>query len=276
MVRRPPAAGSASPSTSRDGTRSIRKAVAVLRALAHGGSAGTRFADLLKQCEMPRPTVYRILGGLLEERLVVRIPGSERYALGPVTYELGLAASPGFGLREICAPFVEKIAEHTGDTAFLTLRKGLDGVCIDRQSGSYPIKTLTIDVGSRRPLGVGLGSIAILGALAAEEREAIMRANASRYRAIGAHTADRVRLLAGRVHKQAFGATAGDFIDGVGGFAVVIRHPVAAKPFAALSVASVVSRMPASRGKEILPLLRASARKVEAALASVTHLPSEG
>lgn len=275
MARRRLRTGSVSASKGSDGTRSIRKAVAVLRALADAGAGGARIPDLLKRCAMPRPTVYRILGGLVEERLVVRIPGVERYALGPVVYELGLAASPGFGLREICAPFVEKIAQYTGDTAFLTLRSGLDGVCIDRQLGSYPIKTLTIDIGSRRPLGVGLGSIAILGALAAEEREAVMRANASRYRAIGAHTADRVRMLAERVHRQAFGATAGDFIDGVGGFAVVIRQPVAARPFAALSVASLVSRMPASRGKEILPLLRASARKVEAALASITDLPSE-
>lgn len=247
--------------------------MAVLRALAGGGPAGVRIPELLQKCALPRPTLYRILGGLIEERLVTRIPGSERYALGAVTYELGLAASPGFGLREICAPFVEKIAEQTGDTAFLTLRTGLDGVCVDRQSGSFPIKTLTLDVGARRPLGVGLGSIAILGALAEPEREAVMRANGPRYRAIGAHTADRVRTLARRIERTGFGYTSGDFIDGVGGFAVVIRHPVAAKPFAALSVASLVSRMPPSRGKDILPLLRASTRKVERALVSLTDLP---
>jgi DNA-binding IclR family transcriptional regulator len=256
----------------RDGTRSIRKAVGVLRALAAGGAAGVGLSDLLAQCGLPRPTVYRILGGLIEERLVAKIPGSERYALGPLTYELGLAASPGFGLREICAPFVETIARRTGDTAFLTLRSGLEGVCIDRQSGSFPIKTLTIDVGARRPLGVGLGSIAILGALGVQEREAVMRANGPRYRAIGAHTADRVRALVQRVNQAGFGATAGDFIDGVGGFAVVLHHPVAGTSFAALSVAGPVSRRPASRGKEILPLLRASARKVEAALESVHDL----
>lgn len=276
MARRRKPADSLPLTAGSDGTRSIRKAVGVLRALAGGGGSGVRISELLKQCRLPRPTIYRILGGLVEERLVVRIPGSERYALGPVIYELGLCASPGFGLREICAPFVEKIAEHTGDTAFLTLRSGLDGVCIDRQLGSYPIKTLTIDVGDRRPLGVGLGSIAILGALPAQEREAVMRANGPRYRAIGAHTADRVRTLAERVHQQGYGATAADFIDGVGGFAVVIHHPVAAKPFAALSVASLVSRMPASRGKEILSLLRKSARKVETALSSVIDLPGEG
>lgn len=245
----------------------------MLRALADAGAAGATISAVREKCGMPRPTVYRILGGLVEERLVTRIPGSERYALGPVTYELGLAALPGFGLREICAPFVEKMAQHTGDTAFLTLRSGLDGVCIDRRLGSFPIKTLTIDIGARRPLGVGLGSIAILGSLAAAEREALMRANAPRYRAIGVHTPDRVRTLARRVEHEGFGFTAGDFIDGVGGFAVVIRHPVGARPFAALSVASLVSRMPASRGKDILPLLRASARKVEAALKSVTDLP---
>lgn len=234
--------------------------------MADAGRTGIGMAELLMKCAMPRPTLHRILGGLIAERLVVRIPGSERYALGPVTYELGLAASPGYGLREICAPFVEKIAQHTGDTAFLTLRSGLDGVCVDRQSGSFPIKTLTIDIGARRPLGVGLGSIAILGALAADEREAVMRANGPRYLEIGAHTADRVRTLVRRVGRERFGATAGDFIDGVGGFAVAIRNPLAGRPFAALSVASLVTRMPASRGKEILTLLNTSARKIEAAL----------
>ncbi|HLS87227.1 MAG TPA: IclR family transcriptional regulator [Burkholderiales bacterium] len=267
MAKRGSGAAAARPG-GREGTRSIRKAVGVLRALATGGTEGLRLNELLARCSVPRPTLHRILGALVDERLVTRIPGSERYALGSLAYELGLSALPGFGLREICAPFVEKLAEHTGDTAFLTLRRGLDGVCIDRRSGSFPIKTLTIDIGVRRPLGVGLGSIAILGALAQDEREAIMRANAPRYRAIGAHTADRVRALASRVNSAGFGATAGDFIDGVGGFAVVIRHPVGGRPFAALSVASLVSRMPPARGKEILPLLRSFTRKVETAIAA--------
>lgn len=245
----------------------------MLRALADGGGHGMRFPEIVERCSLPRPTVYRIVNGLVEERLVSRIPGSERYALGPLTYELGLAASPRFGLREMCGPFVEKVAQQTGDTAFLTMRSGLDGLCVDRQSGSFPIKTLTVDVGVRRPLGVGLGSIAILGALPEDERESVMRANAQRYRAIGAHTADRVRVLAAHVRKDGFGATAGDFIDGVGGFAVVIRDPMKGRAFAALSVASLVSRMPPARGKEILPLLRASCRKIEAALVSVKGLP---
>src|SRR3970040_1073073 len=71
------------------------------------------------------------------------------------------------------------------------------------------------------------------------------------------------------------GPPPGAFTARSGGVAVCPRHPVAAKPFAALSVASLVSRMPPSRGKEILPLLRSSARKVEAALTPLTDLPNE-
>lgn len=257
-----------------DGTRSIRKAVSILRALADGARAGVPISHVVEKCGLPRPTVYRILGGLVEERLVTRIPGSDRYALGPLTHELGLAATPGFGLREICAPVVAKIAESTGDTASLTLRSGLDGVCIDRQLGSFPIKALTVDIGFRRPLGFGLGSVAILGALPSGERDAVMKANATRYRALGSHTADRVRALARQVEEKGFGFTASDFIDGVGGFATVIRNPTTGTPFAALSVASVVSRMSASRGKEILPLLQTSARKIHHALSELTELPT--
>ena len=39
---------------------------------------------------------------------------------------------------------------------------GADAVCIDRRLGSYPVKTLTVEVGTKRPLGIGAGSLAIL------------------------------------------------------------------------------------------------------------------
>jgi DNA-binding IclR family transcriptional regulator len=62
-----------------------------------------------------------------------------------------------------------RIAEATGDTVFLTQRSGLDSVCVDRQEGTFPIKTFTLEIGMRRPLGVGTGSLAILSGLSEEE-----------------------------------------------------------------------------------------------------------
>ena len=34
-----------------------------------------------------------------------------------------------------------------GDTVFLTIRNGFDSICVDRKTGSYPVKVLSIEVG---------------------------------------------------------------------------------------------------------------------------------
>jgi len=47
---------------------------------------------------------------------------------------------------------------------FLIVRSGDDAVCADRAIGSYPVKTSVVDVGTRRPLGLGGGSLAMLTA----------------------------------------------------------------------------------------------------------------
>ena len=80
-------------------------------------------------------------------------------------YELGLSAAPTVKLEELCRPNIRSLADATGDMVFLTLRSGLDAVCIDRQEGAYWIRTYTLEVGTRRPLGIGAGSLAILSAL---------------------------------------------------------------------------------------------------------------
>ena len=105
---------------------------------------------------------------------------THRYYLGPMVFELGLTAAPRFNLREICHPAMTRIAEATGDTVFLTQRSGLDAVCVDRQEGTFPIKTFTLEIGMRRPLGVGTGSLAILSALSEDEVKHVIASNTPR------------------------------------------------------------------------------------------------
>ena len=49
-------------------------------------------------------------------------------------------------------------------------------ICSARALGDYPIKALTLDVGIRRPLGVGAGGLAILCALPEAEADEIIDA----------------------------------------------------------------------------------------------------
>ena len=77
---------------------------------------------------------------------------------------------------------------------FLTVRSGFDAVCVDRKQGSFPVQILTVEAGSRRPLGTAAGNLALLFPLPQEEVSRIVDANESRLTQFG--QLDRDELLA--------------------------------------------------------------------------------
>src|SRR5574341_2536181 len=170
------------------GTQSIERALTLLREIAAHNRSGSRLLDLATRTGLQRPTVHRMLKCLTTESMVQQDPDSHRYFLGSMMFELGLTAAPRFNLREICQPALARIAEATGDTVFLTQRSGLDSVCLDRREGAFPIKTFTLEIGMRRPLGVGIGSLAILAELQEEDIRNIIASNAPRMPEYGLNT----------------------------------------------------------------------------------------
>lgn len=164
------------------GTQSLQRAISLLKIIAVNNREGIRLSDLHRRAELERPTVHRMLQGMVAERLVRQDARSKRYFLGSFSYELGLAAAPKVALRDICLPYLEAVADFTGDTVFMTIRSGFDGVCVARADGSFPIKMFVHDVGRHRPLNVGASGLAILSALPDEEVERICRINVERTR----------------------------------------------------------------------------------------------
>ncbi|HZQ61201.1 MAG TPA: helix-turn-helix domain-containing protein, partial [Casimicrobiaceae bacterium] len=146
----------------RDGTQSIQRAAMLVRVIASRSRTGMRLSEVVQHAHLERSTARRILKCLAAEGLVTQDAASRRYFLGPLVFELGLAAAPRFNLVDTCRPSLQRIAEKTGDTVFLTVRSGYDSVCLDRREGSFPIKALMMEPGTRRPLGAGAGGLALL------------------------------------------------------------------------------------------------------------------
>lgn len=166
------------------GAQSIRRALAVLRIVATGQERGVRLTDVADHLELSEPTARRILRVLIEEGAVEQDPATRRYLIGGEVSLLGLARSTRFPLRTIAAPHLRQISEVLGDTSFLTIRNGADSVLIDRRPGSFPIKVLSIEVGARRPLGVGVSGVVLLAALPRETAQEIVQRNVRRLRAL--------------------------------------------------------------------------------------------
>lgn len=252
------------------GTQAIQRASLLMRLIASRSRAGLRLADVVQHSRLEHATAHRILKGLMAEGLVMQAADSRRYFLGPLVFELGLAAAPQFNLSDICRPSLTRIADKTGDTVFLTVRSDHDSVCIDRREGSFPIKTFTLDVGARRPLGVGAGGMALVMLLPDDEVEEIVSVNAARLDAY--HNLDAPALLKALGRSRKLGYALNDIHDTIGvttlSLPVVNRY---GRPFAAISVGAISSRMTNGRQKELVALLRAEIALVEKAMGETTQ-----
>ena len=248
------------------GTQSIERALTLLREIAAHNRGGSRLLDLATRTALQRPTVHRMLKCLASENMVQQDPDTHRYFLGPMVFELGLTAAPRFNLREICQPALSRIAEATGDTVFLTHRSGLDSVCLDRREGTFPIKTFTLEIGMRRPLGVGTGSLAILSALPEEEIQRVVNANSGRLPEYGLNSGSLIAQVK-RSQKLGYALREVTGLAGVRSVGQTLRNQ-SGTAFAALSVSTITSRMSEKRATEVAQLLKTESRQIERQLAN--------
>ena len=250
------------------GSQVVQRVALLMRLVAAGQRSGLRLADLHRAAGLERPTAHRLLQALVGERLLRQDGESRRYFLGPAMYEMGLAASPQLALRDICHPHLERIAQITGDTVFLTERSGLDGVCTDRAEGNAPIKAYVLEVGKRRPLVVGGGASAILSAMDDIELDRVCRANLERtLKRFPRYSEAVLRRSIARARARGYVLSKVLELPDVRTVAVPIREPGGA-PVAAISVSSVATRMSDERAGEVAGLLRAAVDAIELALAN--------
>ncbi|MBL8839041.1 MAG: IclR family transcriptional regulator [Alphaproteobacteria bacterium] len=248
-----------------DSVQSIARAASLLRAIAQSGRGGARLTELAKASALSKSTAHRILGALKQVGLVEQSADAGLFHLGVEAFALGAVAANRHRLADLAQPSMVRLAERTADTIYLTVRVGLDGLCIERREGSFPIKTLTLEVGGRLPLGVGAGNLAMLAGLSDDDVARALERTAPQVARYPNLDIGRIRAVveAARRHGHTFVETL--YIPGMSavGVAIAGRDGV---PIAALSVAAITSRMRAERRANVIAWLKSEARAVEAAL----------
>lgn len=253
--KRAPAAAKQAEAAPPAGTQSIRRAVAALREVATYNQNGIRLVDLVEHLEIERSTAHRILQCLVFEGLLSEKSPGNRYVLGPLAYELGLAAGKRFNLADQLQPYLQAIADETGDVVFLSVRSGLATTCIARVEGNYPVKAYTRSIGDRRPLGFGCVGTVVLAQLPDAKVRAMLERNAGALKTFAKTTPEAAfsRVLQARrdgvsLHERA--------THGLKAIAAPVLSP-AGKLIAVISICALSSRMQDDR----LPKLVASLKK---------------
>lgn len=243
------------------GTQTIGRAIRALRLVASQTSGDMRLVDFAEQMALERSTAHRLLKALTTEGMLVQHPRTRRYSLGPLLFELGISATHQFNLKDICQPVCNMLADQTGDTSFLFLRSGYDAVCLSRTQGNYPIQTPSVPVGSRQPLGVSAGGLALLSALPEAEIQQVVKAVEHRLGAYGALDTDKLMDLCLATRQAGYASTGNHAVPGVRAIGLPIFN-LAKQPIAAITVAATQSRMTERRIVAILPMLHAAVKEV--------------
>jgi len=252
------------------GAQGTVRIAALLRIVAAHNAAGMKLSEIARLAGLEQSTAHRIVSALHSVGFLSREPGSRRYHLGPLLFELFTTAFPHFNIRELCLPSMESLAERLGDTVYLAVRSGFDGICVERVEGSFAIRTCTVDVGQRRPLGVGAGNLAILSSLRDTEIDTIVDHCADTYGNFGL-TAEALRERIAAAREQGY-----IYQDAVTSSDVrAVALPIQGRTghtFGALSMTAITTRMTPERAQVVLAELRDEIARIEQRISELGYV----
>ena len=131
--------------------------------------------EAARACDLPVPTVYRILSSLERHGFVSRDEVSKRFRLGAAALELGRQARAVMDLRSVSLPVLGRLVRETGETALLTaLNVERDrSVCLERVESTNALR-LSVEPGRQMPLHAGASQKALLAFMPEQELDAVM------------------------------------------------------------------------------------------------------
>ncbi len=228
----------------------IGRATALLRALGDHEPAGASTTELARAAAVARPTAHRMLMSLAAEGFVDRDNTTGKWTLGPEIYLLGALAADRYDIAADARDILRELARDTGESAFLSARRGDETVCVAAEEGSFPLRSHVLHPGIRFPLGVASAGLVILAHLPDRDIDDYL----GRADLTGSHgAAHATAALRDRIHRtrvDGYATNPGLLVEGSWGMgAAVFDHHDS--PAWALSLTGVETRFSTERRPEL-------------------------
>ena len=251
--------------------KTIDRAARMLWVLARGNNEGLPLGVIVQLSGFGKGTTHRLLAALVEAGFAFQDPATRRYRLGA-----GLTLLARIGQRQdvgaVATPYLQRIARETSDTVYVSVREGPTAICVGREVGSFPIRTLSLSVGDSRPLGVGSGSLALLASLPDDQVELSLRHNEMWFRDFQGYDVAYVRKAITKSRRNGFAYVDGRIVAGMNALGVPVCDR-AGHVVAALSLAAISDRVSGDRVADLVKILRKEAVRLGQALSVVTGKP---
>ncbi|MDQ0823750.1 DNA-binding IclR family transcriptional regulator [Arthrobacter sp. V1I7] len=247
------------------GTQVVSRVAALLRLVARKPS-GSSITALVRESGLTRPTAHRLLSSLGAEGLLDYDAATGHWTLGPEVLLMGSVAAARFPLEDIARPSLRRLAEETGESAFFSVRRGNETVCLLREEGSFPVRSFVLHEGVRFPLGVASAGTAIMAFLPEEEQKDLLSSwdiHAGPFAA--GHTEAVARANLEQTRSKGYAINPGLVLEGSWGMGAAVFDP-AKRPAWALSLTGIEPRFREDRQEFLGRLLMEEAHRITSQL----------
>lgn len=234
---------------------------ALLRGVSVFEPAGGSTSAIARHVDMSRPTTHRLLTSLAGQGLLDRDRLTGRWHLGPETYLLGAVASDRYDVSQHARAIVHELAEETEESAFFSVRRGDETVCLLRQDGSFPLRSHVLHEGIRLPLGVASAGLAILSHLPEPEADDVVRSHDLVPRFGADHCAEALSDRIRQTRSNGYATNPGLLVEGSWGMGAAV-FDANGLPAWALSLTGVESRFRPDRQPALGRLLLKKAHQL--------------
>lgn len=250
--------------------KTVDRAVRLLRCVS-GFTDGAMLSAVARETGLGKGTVHRLLSALIDAGLVFQDRDTKRYRLGAGLARLAHTAHQ-HDIAAIAKPFLLRLADETKDTIYASVREGGAAVCVAREIGAFPIRTLSLGVGDMRPLGIGSGSLALLAFLPDDEITIILEKNAVWHERYPGHSGKALLGHVAETRRRGYSFVDARIVPGMNAIGVPILGSDG-KPIAALSLAAIADRVAGSRVASLARLLACEAALLAKAMGLGTKAP---
>ena len=243
-------------------TGSLNRAVMLITAIARGSRKGSLLTELVARTDLPRPTIHRVLDMLMEIGWVERDAQTSRFNLGADFASLGYSAITRHPLERIAGIELSGLAARLNQVVYLSVRSGLDMVCIGRYESESQIQVGKGRVGMRGPFGMSPSCMAMFCHIPHHEVQEIVKANMSRYHRIDGFDEQGFHLTLAEALKNGYGTYDNIVLDRTtSGLGVAILDP-SGYPIAAIGTTYITGWLNEDQRQKCLAQLRNSASNI--------------
>jgi IclR family acetate operon transcriptional repressor len=245
----------------RPGTQAVERAIAILECF-RGEQSALGITEIARAVGLNISTAHRLMRALVAAGFMEQDPVTERYRLGIEIAVLGQRALEQAGYH-LAKPVLVQLAEATGESVSLGVRRNAEVVVIERAASSQPLR-FDHPAGAEIQLHAsGMGKVLLAFSGLAPE---VAVAHLSTLPRFTDHTITTAALLIAalvEIRNAGFAVNHEERYQGVNGIAAPVLGPGGVAR-AAVGVQGPAMRMSAERLQEIAPLVRRAADDIAA------------